>query len=82
MPAIWFLQSYPLLPQIVFQPSDILPVLLPLLILLNRFFPPYGIAYAELIAELFLAIVALVTLRNIFRQLDRKSTEVRQEVQP
>ena len=55
---------------------------IPLLILLNRFFPPYGIAYAELIAELFLAIVALVTLRNIFRQLDRKSTEVRQEVQP
>ena len=50
--------------------------------LLIRFFPPYGIAYAELIAELFLAVVALITLRKIFRQLDRKSTEAKQEVQP
>ena len=55
---------------------------IPLLILLNRFFPPYGIAYAELIAELFLAVVALITLRKIFRQLDRKSAEAKQEVQP
>ena len=55
---------------------------IPLLILLNRFFPPYGIAYAELIAELFLAVVALISLHNIFRQLDRKAAEARQEAQP
>ena len=71
--GIWLL-LFALLRKVVLQ--------IPLLILLNRFFPPYGIAYAELIAELFLAVVALITLRKIFRQLDRKSAEAKQEVQP
>ena len=71
--GVWLL-LFALLRKVVLQ--------IPLLILLNRFFPPYGIAYAELIAELFLAVVALITLRKIFRQLDRKSAEAKQEVQP
>ena len=40
------------------------------------------VAPSGAVASMFLAVVALITLRKIFRQLDRKSAEAKQEVQP
>ena len=50
---------------------------IPALIILNHFFPYYGLAYAQPCAEFVLAIVAAVVLVRIFRRLDGK-TAVRQ----
>lgn len=41
---------------------------MPLLFLLNALFPLYGLAYAQCVAELILAIAAVVMLLRIFRQ--------------
>ena len=41
---------------------------IPLLFVLNRFFPLYGLAYAQSITEMILAIAAIVMLLRIFRQ--------------
>ena len=41
---------------------------IPLLFVLNHFFPLYGLAYAQFLAEVILAIAALVMLVRIFRQ--------------
>lgn len=42
---------------------------IPALVILNHFFPLYGLAYAQPCAELGLAIAALLVLANIFGQL-------------
>jgi Na+-driven multidrug efflux pump len=39
---------------------------IPLLIALNYFFPLYGLAYAQFIAEVVLAIAAVVVLIRLF----------------
>lgn len=41
---------------------------IPALIVLNKLFPPYGIAYAQFIAEFVLAIAAVLMLRHIFKK--------------
>lgn len=41
---------------------------IPMLIILNKFFAPYGIAYAQLCAEVVLAIAATAVLINLFRK--------------
>ena len=41
----------------------------PALILLDRIFPMYGLAYAQLIAEVVLAAVAIVMLKRLYRKL-------------
>ncbi len=41
---------------------------IPALILLNWLFPLYGLAYAQTVAEVILAIAAVVTLRHILRE--------------
>lgn len=41
---------------------------IPALFILNYFFPPYGIAYAQFAAELILSACAVVILRRIFRK--------------
>jgi hypothetical protein len=41
---------------------------IPALFILNYFFPLYGLAYAQPLAELGLAIAAVVMLRNIFKR--------------
>lgn len=43
---------------------------IPALFLLNWLMPLYGLAYAQFTAEFILAIVALIVLRNLFRQLN------------
>jgi len=41
---------------------------IPLLFLLNHFFPLYGLAYAQCLTEVTLAAAAIVMLLRIFRQ--------------
>ncbi len=50
---------------------------IPLLFALNRFFPLYGLAYAQPVTEILLAIAAVITLLRIFRRLEhpKKSPE-------
>ena len=45
---------------------------IPALFLLNRLSPLYGLAYAQLCAEVILAAAAIVALRQIFRRLERR----------
>lgn len=45
---------------------------IPALILLDRLFPPYGLAYSQLVAEFILAVVAVVILVRLFRQLEKR----------
>ena len=44
---------------------------IPALILLNKLFPLYGLAYAQLTAELILAIAAVIVLVRLFRKLEK-----------
>jgi hypothetical protein len=41
---------------------------IPLLFILNAFFPLYGLAYAQFLAEVVLATAAVVMLTKIFKQ--------------
>ncbi len=47
---------------------------IPALILLDKLFPPYGLAYSQLVAELILAAAAVVMLLRIFRNLEKKNS--------
>ncbi len=44
---------------------------IPALFILNRFFPLYGLAYAQATAEIILAAAAIVVLRRIFGKLEK-----------
>ena len=46
---------------------------IPALYVLNRLFPLYGLAYAQMTAEVILAIAAIVTLIRLFHKLDSSS---------
>ncbi len=43
---------------------------IPALLVLDRLFPMYGLAYAQLVAEVILAAVAFIALRQILRRAD------------
>ena len=43
---------------------------IPAIIVLNKIWPLYGLAYSQLIAEFFLAIAAIYVLRKLFRKVD------------
>lgn len=45
---------------------------IPALFLLNYLFPLYGLAYAQLTAELVLATAAVIVLVRLFRKLQRE----------
>ena len=45
---------------------------IPALIILNRLFPLYGLAYAQFVAELILSICAVVMLRHILKKYGEK----------
>ena len=45
---------------------------IPALWLLNRLFPLYGLAYAQTVAEIVLAVVAVVVLVRLFRRLEHR----------
>lgn len=44
---------------------------IPALFVLNNFFPLYGLAYAQMTAEIILAAAAIVVLTRIFRKLEK-----------
>lgn len=46
---------------------------IPALYILNYVFPLYGLAYAQLTAEVVLAVVAVVVLARLFKKLDREN---------
>lgn len=47
---------------------------IPALYILNALFPLYGLAYAQTVTEVILAITAVLVLRNLFRQLSKNSS--------
>lgn len=47
---------------------------IPALILLDKLFPPYGLAYSQLVAEAILSVAAVVMLLRIFRSLEKKNS--------
>lgn len=47
---------------------------IPALFILNRLFPLYGLAYAQAVAEITLAIAAIFVLRKIIREAEQKSS--------
>ncbi len=47
---------------------------IPALYILNWLFPLYGLAYAQPVAELVLAIAAIIVLRKLFKRLESKQT--------
>ena len=44
---------------------------IPALLILNWLFPLYGLAYAQLVAEVILAAAAIIVLARLFRRLER-----------
>lgn len=48
---------------------------IPALFILNKLFPLYGLAYAQLVAEVVLAAAAVLTLRNLFKKLENQKGE-------
>lgn len=49
---------------------------IPCLYVLNLLFPLYGLAYAQLIAEVILAAAAVIMLRHMFGKMDREARMV------
>ena len=47
---------------------------IPALFILNRIFPLYGLAYAQAVAEITLAIAAVFVLRKIIREAEQRSS--------
>lgn len=45
---------------------------IPALYILNYFFPLYGLAYAQLVAEMVLAVAAVVVLLRMFKKMGKK----------
>ncbi len=45
---------------------------IPALLILEHFFPLYGLAYAQVCAEVVLAVAAVATLLRLFRRLERQ----------
>ena len=50
---------------------------IPILFVLDRFFPPYGIGYSQFVAEVILAVVAVVILRRLFRGFEQEQNAKR-----
>lgn len=52
---------------------------IPALIILNRLFPLYGLAYAQFAAELILSICAVIMLRHIFKKYGKITGKTKTE---
>ena len=48
---------------------------IPALFILNHFFPLYGLSYAQFVAELVLAVAAVVILARLFRRLETEKAQ-------
>ncbi len=47
---------------------------IPALFILNYLFPLYGLAYAQMTAEIILSVAAVIVLRRIFKQLEKETS--------
>ena len=47
---------------------------IPALFILNLLFPLYGLAYAQFVAELILATVAVIELKKLFERLKKRDS--------
>lgn len=46
---------------------------IPALFILNKLFPLYGLAYAQLCAEVILSIAAVIVLMRLFKKLQKNA---------
>ena len=53
---------------------------IPALFILNYLFPLYGLAYAQMTAEIILSIAAVIVLYRIFKELEKEKRAVRPEL--
>ena len=49
---------------------------IPALCLLNLLFPLYGLAYAQFVAEVILAVAAVVVLARLFRRMQKRQEKL------
>lgn len=47
---------------------------IPAIIILNRIYPLYGVAYSQFVAEIVMAVLAVITLTHLFRSLGKRTT--------
>ena len=57
---------------------DYLQLEIPALYVLNALFPLYGLAYAQLCAEVVLATAAVIVLLRLFKKLEKQYGEVKE----
>jgi Na+-driven multidrug efflux pump len=50
---------------------------IPAILVLNRLFPLYGLAYSQLCAEVVLSVAAVVSLHGIFQKLEQEDPRLR-----
>ena len=50
---------------------------IPALFILNALFPLYGLAYAQFVAEVVLAVIAIILLLRFFRRLEKESASAK-----
>lgn len=53
---------------------------IPALIVLNKLFSVYGLAYAQLCAELVLSVVAVIVIVRLFKKLERKNAAAKEQM--
>ena len=49
---------------------------IPAILILNHFFPLYGLAYSQCAAEILMSIIALVCLIRIFARLEKQGKKI------
>ena len=60
--------TFAILRKIVFE--------IPLLYILNHFFPLYGIAWAQSVSEIIMAVIAVIVLVRMFKKLEKSSNTI------
>lgn len=49
---------------------------IPALVILNKLFPLYGLAYAQFAAEILLATAAIIVLARLFKKLEKENEKI------
>ena len=49
---------------------------IPALVILNKLFPLYGLAYAQFAAEIILATAAIIVLARLFKKLEKENEKI------
>ena len=48
---------------------------IPMMFVLDALFPLYGLPYSQVVAEVVLAVAAVIVLARLFKRLEREQTE-------